>query len=303
MTPYDFSFVGRHKYSNSATIALVGNDPQGKLYFETQVKSDRKWNNLIANFTGALHDPFAEEAHRKKAEDKILMGKAGQLFFTITTVANSLPSANRDVYFTSFFLKQIVAELTGTYILVFVGCGAALSDEVQRVNMSGIAIVWGAVLMAAIYAHGHFSGAHFNPAGSIALAVARKFSWKQEEVAAEVEMDGRVMKVAVARQNKRPLDFVWEYIITFILMITIGGGATDPRASKDLSGVAIGGAAMFNAMIAGSLGPALVSGVYKSLWVYIVSPILYSVIRAPEPARPEDTNKSTCNNLYLHADP
>lgn len=74
MTPYDFSFVGRHKYSNSATIAPVGNDPQGKLYFETQVKSDRKWNNLIATFTGALHDPFAEEAHRKKAEDKILMG-------------------------------------------------------------------------------------------------------------------------------------------------------------------------------------------------------------------------------------
>ena len=74
MPPYDFSFVGRHKYSNSAIIALVGNDPQGKLYFETQVKSDRKWNNLIANFTGALHDPFAEEAHRKKAEDKILMG-------------------------------------------------------------------------------------------------------------------------------------------------------------------------------------------------------------------------------------
>ncbi|KAJ6405172.1 hypothetical protein OIU84_013195 [Salix udensis] len=140
-------------------------------------------------------------------------------------MANSLPSANRDVYFTSFFLKQIVADPT---------C-----------DLEAI---------------------------------------------------------------------MWEFIITFILMITIGGGATDPRASKDLSGVAIGGAAMFNAMIAGpitgasmnparSLGPALVSGVYKSLWIYIVSPILYPVIRAPEPARPEDTNKSTCNDLYLHADP
>lgn len=60
-----------------------------------------------------------------------------------------------------------------------------------------------------------------------------------------------------------------------------------------------------------SLGPALVSGVYKNLWVYIVSPILramaatavYSVLRVPEPAKPEDTNKSTYNNLNLHADP
>lgn len=60
-----------------------------------------------------------------------------------------------------------------------------------------------------------------------------------------------------------------------------------------------------------SLGPALVSGVYKNLWVYIVSPILgamaaaavYSVLRVPEPTKPDYTNKSTYNNLNLHADP
>lgn len=60
-----------------------------------------------------------------------------------------------------------------------------------------------------------------------------------------------------------------------------------------------------------SLDPALVSGVYMNLWVYIVSPILgamaaaavYSVLRVPEPAKPEDTNKSTYNNLNLHAEP
>jgi aquaporin NIP len=83
------------------------------------------------------------------------------------------------IFISPFFFKQIVAELMGTYILVFVGCGAALTDKVQRLNMLGIAIVWGAVLMAAIYALGHVSGAHFNPAVSIALAVVRKFSWKE----------------------------------------------------------------------------------------------------------------------------
>ncbi|KAI5597801.1 hypothetical protein POPTR_002G097000v4 [Populus trichocarpa] len=236
--------------------------------------------------------------------------------------------------------QKIVAELMGTYILVFVGCGAALTDKVQRLNMLGIAIVWGAVLMAAIYALGHVSGAHFNPAVSIALAVVRKFSWKEVPMYILAQVLGSTLASLTLRMlfheqgNIQPIvnqysdptsdleAIVWEFIITFILMFTICGVATDPRASKDLSGVAIGGAVMFNAMIAGpitgasmnparSLGPALVSGVYKNLWVYIVSPILgamaaaavYSVLRVPEPAKPEDTNKSTYNNLNLHADP
>ncbi|KAH8516075.1 hypothetical protein H0E87_004473 [Populus deltoides] len=236
--------------------------------------------------------------------------------------------------------QKIVAELMGTYILVFVGCGAALTDRVQRLNMLGIAVVWGAVLMAAIYALGHVSGAHFNPAVSIALAVIRKFSWKEVPLYILAQVLGSTLASLTLRMlfreqgNIQPIvnqysdptsdleAIVWEFIITFILMFTICGVATDPRANKDLSGVAIGGAVMFNAMIAGpitgasmnparSLGPALVSGVYKNLWVYIVSPVLgamaaaavYSVLRVPEPAKPEDTNKSTYNNLNLHADP
>ncbi|KAL9359316.1 hypothetical protein Peur_047439 [Populus x canadensis] len=246
--------------------------------------------------------------------------------------------STRDAALSNF--QKIVAELMGTYILVFVGCGAALTDRVQRLNMLGIAVVWGAVLMAAIYALGHVSGAHFNPAVSIALAVVRKFSWKEVPMYVLAQVLGSTLASLTLRMlfreqgNIQPIvnqysdptsdleAIVWEFIITFILMFTICGVATDPRANKDLSGVAIGGAVMFNAMIAGpitgasmnparSLGPALVSGVYKNLWVYIVSPILgamaaaavYSVLRVPEPAKPEDTNKSTYNNLNLHADP
>lgn len=74
--------------------------------------------------------------------------------------------------------KQVVAELVGTYILIFMGCGAALVNQVQPLSMVGIAIVWGLVLMALIYAVGHVSGAHFNPAVTISLAAACKFPWK-----------------------------------------------------------------------------------------------------------------------------
>ncbi|CAK7347147.1 unnamed protein product [Dovyalis caffra] len=236
--------------------------------------------------------------------------------------------------------QKIVAELVGTYILVFVGCGAALTNKIQRLNIVGIAIVWGAVLTADIYALGHISGAHFNPAVSIALAVARKFSWKHVPMYILAQVLGSTLASLTLRLlfhdqgNIQPIlnqysdstsdleATVWEFIITFILMFFICGVATDHRASKDLSGVAIGGAVMFNVMIAGpitgasmnparSLGPALVSGVYKNLWVYIISPILgattaaivYSVLRVPEPAKPDETNRPSDNNLYLHADP
>lgn len=73
---------------------------------------------------------------------------------------------------------QIVAELVGTYVLVFVGCGAALVDQIQRLTIVGIALVWGLALMVVIYTLGHVSGAHFNPAVTISLAACRKLPWK-----------------------------------------------------------------------------------------------------------------------------
>ncbi|XP_024039609.1 aquaporin NIP1-1 [Citrus clementina] len=115
----------------------------------------------------------------------------------------------------------------------------------------------------------------------------------------------------------------WEFIVTFILMFTISGVATDHRASKDVAGVVIGVTVLFNVVISGpitgasmnparSIGPAVVSGVYKNLWVYIVAPIIgalaaamvYSILRVPKPVaeKPEET-KSTINQLYPHADP
>jgi aquaporin NIP len=68
--------------------------------------------------------------------------------------------------------KQIVAEIVGTYILIYVGCGAALVNRVATLTVVGIGVVWGLAVMALVYALGHISGAHFNPAVTIALAAA-----------------------------------------------------------------------------------------------------------------------------------
>lgn len=70
--------------------------------------------------------------------------------------------------------KQIIAEVLGTYIFVFAGCGAALVDREKTLTVVGMAMVPGLALMAMIYAVGHISGAHFNPAVTIAFTVARK---------------------------------------------------------------------------------------------------------------------------------
>ncbi|CAI0447816.1 unnamed protein product [Linum tenue] len=64
-------------------------------------------------------------------------------------------------------------------MLVFIGCGSALINRVQPLGTVGMAMAWGFVLMAAIYAVGHISGAHFNPAVTVALAAIRRFRWKE----------------------------------------------------------------------------------------------------------------------------
>ncbi|XP_044478459.1 aquaporin NIP1-1-like [Mangifera indica] len=237
--------------------------------------------------------------------------------------------------------QKVVAELIGTYVLMFIGCGAALVNKIQSLTIVGIALAWGLVLMAMIYAVGHVSGAHFNPAVTVAFAASRKLSWKQVPFYVLSQVLGATLasltlKVlfsdqenihAIATQYTDATSdleaITWEFIITFILMFTICGVATDHRASKDFAGVIIGATLVCNIMIAGpitgasmnparSLGPAVASGLYKNLWVYIITPIIgataaaliYSVLRVPKPEKEEPLEtKSIYNQLYLHVDP
>ncbi|MBA0659378.1 hypothetical protein Goklo_011523 [Gossypium klotzschianum] len=230
-------------------------------------------------------------------------------------------------------MQKAVAELLGTYFLIFIGCGSALINDFEPLTIVDIAIVWGMVLMAAIYAVGHISGAHFNPAVTLALAAGQKFSWKLVPMYMVSQLLGstlasltlralfhhRGIEVTVTQYKDSTSDleaFAWEFIATFILMFNVCAIATDHRACKAVAGAAIGATVLFNVIVAGpitgasmnparSLGPAVVSGVYENLWVYIVAPVLgamaatfvYSVLRAPEPEKPESI-KSMHNELY-----
>ncbi|XP_052203569.1 nodulin-26-like [Diospyros lotus] len=234
--------------------------------------------------------------------------------------------------------QKILAEVMGTYVLIFAGCGAALVDRVTRLTIVGIAMVWGLALMAVIYAVGHISGAHLNPAVTIAFAASKRLPLTQVPMYVLAQLLGATLACltlrvlfndqgdinpTVTQYSASTTDLqaiVWEFIISLILMFTICGSATDHRANKGLSGVAIGVTLLFNVLIAGpitgasmnparSIGPAVVSGVYKNLWVYVVAPVLgtmaatliYSLLRQPEPEKPQDSTKTIYNNPY--ADP
>ncbi|XP_070682469.1 nodulin-26-like [Malus domestica] len=195
-----------------------------------------------------------------------------------------------------------MAELVGTYILIFIGCGAALVNKIQPLTIVGIVIAWGLVLMAAAYAVGHVSGVHFNPAVTIALAAGRRFPCRLVPMYVMSQLSGATLASltlklllndqdsiqATMTQFFDPTTYLqaltWEFVITFILMFTICGVVTDDRGAKILSGIAIGAAFVVNVMIAGpitgtsmnptrSFGPAIVTGVYKNIWVYIAAPI------------------------------
>ncbi|XP_059285837.1 nodulin-26-like [Lycium ferocissimum] len=215
--------------------------------------------------------------------------------------------------------QKIIAEFVGTYIFIFVGCGSALVDRERKLTIVGMALAWGLSLMALIYTLGHVSGAHFNPAVTIAFSATRKLPLLHVPMYVLPQFLGSTLacltlKVLFNHQDdilptltryKSPVtDFeaiFWEFIMTLILMFVICGAATDDRANKEVAGVAIGVTLAFEVLIAGpitgasmnparSLGPAIVSGVYKNQWVFVIAPILgamtatgiYSLLRQPK---------------------
>lgn len=202
-------------------------------------------------------------------------------------------------------MKQYIAELIGTFTLVFCGCGAIVTNEFSNgtVTHSGIALTFGLVVMSLIYAFGETSGAHFNPAVTIAFTYAKKFPLKEAPKYILAQCIGAIlaalMLVVLFPENEflgttLPQIEVWrvflfEVILTFFLMLVIINVSTGSKETGIMAGIAIGGVVLFEAQFAGpitgasmnparSIGPALISGHIEHLWLYILAPIIGALL-------------------------
>lgn len=214
-------------------------------------------------------------------------------------------------------VKKCTAEFIGAFAIVFAGCGAVLVNQISggAITHPGIAVVFGLVVMVMIYAAGHISGAHFNPAVTLAFSLTRHFpvreiipyiiaqcagavfaSWLHiltlKSVFAKV-LPNQPMNLGVTLpiDNSFATALVWEIILTFFLMFVIMAVATDYRAVGKAAGLSIGGTVMLDAMFGGpicgasmnparSLGPALMAGNWNHFLAYVIGPIVGAILGA-----------------------
>jgi aquaporin NIP len=205
---------------------------------------------------------------------------------------------------TTALVRVLVAEGIGTFALVFAGCGAIVVDaKTGALGHVGVAFSFGLVIMVMIYALGHISGAHLNPAVSLTFAVTRHFPWHRAGAYWCAQVLGALLAAALLRASlgefahdgatlpsgSQGQAFLWELLLTFFLMLVIMAVATDSRAVGEAAAIAIGGTvglgALFGGPITGasmnparSIGPAVVSGDQHALWLYILAPAAGAVL-------------------------
>jgi aquaporin NIP len=197
-------------------------------------------------------------------------------------------------------VRCLAAEVIGTFALVFAGCGAVMVNaKTGQLGHVGVAISFGLVILFGIYAVGHISGAHFNPAVTFAFALTRHFPWPRAALYWCAQLIGALAAAALLRgslgniadvgatfpSGSQGQSFLWELVMSAFLMFVILAVATDTRAVGEAAAIAIGGTIALDAMFGGpisgasmnparSIGPAFVSGNVHALWLYIAAPIL-----------------------------
>jgi aquaporin NIP len=167
-------------------------------------------------------------------------------------------------------VRALVAEAIGTFALVFAGAGAVMVEaKTHALGHVGVAITFGLVIMAMIYAVGHISGAHFNAAVTFAFALTRHFPWRRAAGYWLAQFVGAVTAAALLRgslgniahvgatlpSGSQAQSFLWELVMTFFLMFVILAVATDTRAVGEAAAIAIGGTIGLDAMF-GARSPA-----------------------------------------------
>src|ERR1041385_7005190 len=198
------------------------------------------------------------------------------------------------------FMKKCGAEFIGTFALVFAGTGAIVINETSggAITHVGISLTFGLIVLAMIYTVGDISGAHLNPAVSLGFFAARRFPLRQAVPYIASQCGGALAASGVLRllfpQNEmlgttNPAgsaiqSFVLELILTSTLMFVILGVSTGAAEKGITAGIVVGAviglAAMFAGPICGasmnparSLGPALISGHFQHVWIYLIAPL------------------------------
>lgn len=205
-------------------------------------------------------------------------------------------------------LKPYIAEMIGTFALVFAGTGAIVVNDVSggAITHVGIALTFGLIVMTMIYSVGNVSGAHFNPAVTTAFWIAGRLPFSNVPPYILAQLLGALLASALLWgmfPNHPTLgatlpagtlsqSFIFEVVLTFILMFVILNVSTGAMEKGVMAGVAIGGTVALEAMFAGpisgasmnparSIAPAIFSGQLDSLWAYIAAPMLGAALAVP----------------------
>jgi len=202
--------------------------------------------------------------------------------------------------------RRAAAEGLAAFTLVFAGCGAIVSNAQYdgALGTVGVALVFGLVIMVMVYATGHLSGAHINPAVTIAFTLTRHFPARDAAAYIGAQLAGAIaaalLLLAVWPDQPAALGatvpsvgvgsaLVYEALLTAFLMFVIMAVATDTRAVGAAAAIAIGGTIGLDALFGGpvtgasmnparSLGPALAAGEWQDFWVYVAGPLAGAAI-------------------------
>jgi aquaporin NIP len=205
-------------------------------------------------------------------------------------------------------MKRVFAEFLGTFVLVFAGTGAIVVNEVTGgvIGHAGIALVFGLVVLAMIHAFGDVSGAHINPAVTIAFAAAGRFPWNEVAAYIAAQLAGAfaasgLLKTlfpasaslgATLPAGAVSQSFILEVVLTAILMLVILSVSTGAKEKGITAGIAIGAVVGLEAMFAGpicgasmnparSLAPAVMSGHFEHIWLYPAATVLGALAAIP----------------------
>ena len=204
-------------------------------------------------------------------------------------------------------MNKYLAEVIGTFALVFCGTGAIIINQETAgiITHSGIAITFGLIVAGMIYTLGDISGAHLNPAVSIAFCIAKVFPAKElmpyiisQAIGAFIASStlhylfpSNVTLGGTFPSGSPVQAFILESILTFMLMLVIMRVAKGSKEQGLFAGIAIGSVVLLEAMFAGpicgasmnpirSIAPAVISGNMQSLWVYIFAPVIGAILGA-----------------------